>query len=90
MARIGSCLGAMARLLAQQPEAFDDFDLPATNEGSPLANAGYVFELLQSYLVTHAHWGEPYFARVHAEVSDSPPTPQITYRYAQGTQNGPS
>ncbi|CAD6586607.1 MAG: 3',5'-cyclic-nucleotide phosphodiesterase pde1 [Cyphobasidiales sp. Tagirdzhanova-0007] len=53
----GSCLGALTRLLEKKPAAFVDFDLPASNMASPLANAGYVFGFLHSFLVTHAHWG---------------------------------
>lgn len=54
----GSCLGALTRLLASRPAAFAGFDLPTSNYNSPLANAGYVFSLLHSFLITHAHWGE--------------------------------
>lgn len=53
----GSCLGAATRLLKSKPEAFHDFDLPASSAGSVLANAGYLYGLLASFLVTHAHWG---------------------------------
>ena len=53
----GSCLGALTRLIERHPEAFRDFDFPTKNEGSIYANAGYIYTLLTSFLVTHAHWG---------------------------------